>query len=406
MTVRVRVRDFQSLRDASLDIQGFTVVTGPNNSGKTAFIRAIRGAFQNTKGSSFVRRGCAKTTVEITFDDDQSLVWEKGAKIKPSYSINGGPPIHPGQGVPDEVKALGIRGIKAGGEEVWPQIAPQFHQVFLIDQPGSVLAEAVADVDRVGHLNEALKAAKSDQTRANSTLQVRLSDIAALTEELAQFEGLEQSVEELKALEADLQKAQKIQRAHEGVMALSLRYDLVNLLLAKLAPVEVITLPPESESEALTTLLVQRDALAVLGTRLDVARSAEARWAPLEGVAVPPAQEVEDLRVLHGDLIDAARWSSRLEAARLQVAKWLPVEGVSLDVDETPVVKVSTALSVLQEFQRRLDTARDLCGSLEQKVLEAERDAAETQKAFSDYLDEIGECPVCGQGTSHERGHE
>lgn len=405
MTVRVRVRDFQSLKDASLDIQGFTVITGPNNSGKTALIRAIRGAFQNTKGSAFVRRGSAKTIVEITFDDGRSLVWEKGAKVKPSFSIDGGPPIHPGQGVPDEVKALGVRPIKAGGEEIWPQIAPQFHQVFLIDQPGSVLAEAVADVDRVGHLNEALKSAKSDQTRANATLQVRLSDIEALVQELAQFEGLDQAVEDLKSLEADFQKGQKIQRAHEGLVTLSSRYDAANALVLKLVPVEQVTLPTEEGTEIPASLLAQRDGFTALSSRLEAAQAAEARWAPLSGVDVPPVQEVEDLRTLYDDLLDTGRRFLRLGAARLLVAKWGVVEGLELDADEGPVTKIDTALSLLQGYQKRLDAALLQCEALTEKVRDAEREAVEADRVFADYLAEIGECPVCGQSTDHERGH-
>ena len=125
---KVRVKDFQSIADASITVDGFTVITGPNNSGKSALMRAIRGAFQNTRGSGFVRHKKAKTSVEVEFSDGNKLEWSKGTakSAKPTYVINNGSPIHPGQAVPDEVRDLGIKPIMAGGRDIWPQFAPQF----------------------------------------------------------------------------------------------------------------------------------------------------------------------------------------------------------------------------------------------------------------------------------------
>ena len=36
MPVRVHVQNFQSIREAEVEIAGFTVITGTNNTGKTA----------------------------------------------------------------------------------------------------------------------------------------------------------------------------------------------------------------------------------------------------------------------------------------------------------------------------------------------------------------------------------
>ena len=43
MAVTARVQNFQSVEDATIVIDGLTVITGTNNSGKTAVMRAIRG---------------------------------------------------------------------------------------------------------------------------------------------------------------------------------------------------------------------------------------------------------------------------------------------------------------------------------------------------------------------------
>ena len=146
--MKVTVKNFQSIKEAELEVNGFTVITGANNSGKTALMRAIKGAFQNTKGTAFVRHGEDRCRVEIEFEDG-SFAWEKG-KGKPAYEIDG-KVVNPGKTIPDEVSALGVRPIKAGpAGDVWPQIAPQFTgQVFLVDKHGSALAEAVAATSKL-----------------------------------------------------------------------------------------------------------------------------------------------------------------------------------------------------------------------------------------------------------------
>ena len=170
MPVRIRARNFQSIEDAEIVVDRFTVVTGPNNSGKTALQRAVQGVFTNPSGDAFVRHGAERLIVDIDFGNDETVRWEKGPKVKPTYTVKG-KVINPGRQVPTEVLALGIQPIQAGAIAVWPQVAPQFTgQMFLLDLPGSAIAEAVADVERVGQLTQALRLADSDKRSASSEL--------------------------------------------------------------------------------------------------------------------------------------------------------------------------------------------------------------------------------------------
>ena len=135
MAVRIRVRNFQSIEDAEVEVSGLTVVTGQNNSGKTALMRAVRGVFENSGGDAFVRHGTDALAVHLDFGD-ADVTWTKGPKVKPTYIV-GGKTINPGRSVPDEVTSLGVAPVQAGSGEAWPQIAPQFTgQVFLLDLPG------------------------------------------------------------------------------------------------------------------------------------------------------------------------------------------------------------------------------------------------------------------------------
>ena len=166
MGFKVHIENFQSIREADLEVDGLTIITGQNNSGKSAIMRAIRAVFQNRRDSGFIHDGQDYCLVRIDFDDGQYVQWKKYGKrpirgknkgilgsFKTDYEVNGTEFKGVANDVPEEVIALGVKSIPLGNDTVWPQVARQVEDVFfLIDRPGSNIAEAVADVERVAVL--------------------------------------------------------------------------------------------------------------------------------------------------------------------------------------------------------------------------------------------------------------
>ena len=68
--MKIQVKNFQSIKKAEVEVKGLTVITGPNNIGKSALARAISGVFSNLKGNSFVRKGESHCEVEVEFEDE------------------------------------------------------------------------------------------------------------------------------------------------------------------------------------------------------------------------------------------------------------------------------------------------------------------------------------------------
>ena len=187
MAVTARIQNFQSIVDVTIVIDGLTVITGTNHSGKTAVMRAIRGVFTNASAGPLVRHGCAHLSVALAFGDGTTILWEKGWE-KPSrngktvnrYTINGKQIAAVGRCVPPEVEALGVREVQAASDRVWPQIADQFDgALFLVNRPGSAVAEALSDVERVGKLTTALKESEKDRRLVSAELKVRRKDVLA-----------------------------------------------------------------------------------------------------------------------------------------------------------------------------------------------------------------------------------
>lgn len=360
MAVKVRVRNFQSIKDATLVIDGLTAITGPNNTGKSAFLRAIRGAFQNAKGHRFVRHGASHCQVDIEFADGRTLTWKKGPKVKPTYIIDGGKPIHPGAGVPEEVRDMGVAPIGAGGRDIWPQFAEQLTgQVFLLDEPGSVLAEAVANVDRVGRLNRSMKASEKDKRAVSSKLKVRLEDRTMLEDELAAFEGLDAIEREADVLEEAAGKTQKMANAIQGIQALREAFQNAKHIVGLLQGIEAVEVPATGDAE---DLLVQ--------------------W--------------EDTR----------RLRRALQKTKAMVTRYEGVEGIDLgDLSEGAVERIGAAISNVTEWQRKLTKLKE---AIDQMEAQAANKAGELQAAkaeIAELLGDLGECPVCGT-VCHTPGHK
>lgn len=360
MAIKVHIENFQSLEDVQFIIDGLTVITGSNNVGKSAVMRALRGVFQNTRGTAFVRHGADSCSVSLEFSDGQTLKWTKGRKRtdKPTYIINGGKPIHPGQSVPDEVRALGVAPINAGNRELWPQVAPQFNQIFLLDQPGSVMAEAIADVKRVGFLNDALRQSSSDRRKASSLLTVRRSDEIRLQAELEQFEGLDEVADSVTGIEESITLASRIQKALESLRVLQGRREKAVVQVESLELIDQIEIPEDSLFTAAQELQEQRDDLVGLRDR-------------------------------------RSRITERIDGMA-------GVENVELDVDVADAEKLLDARTVLTGLRTRRDRILLRIENEGDELSGHEAELRELDATISEKLGGLEACPVCGSAGCEE----
>lgn len=189
--MKVKIENYQSIKEAEFEIKGLTVISGANNTGKSACARALAGVFSNARGHSHVRIGEKQSTVLVDFGDSKTIEWNKGKGVN-SYLVNGELIDKVGSSVPDEVKDSGVLPVDVSGKEVWPQVARQFEQIFLLDMPPSVLSSALSDVDKIQALEKASDLARSDTRKAKTRLKVKTEDLNEEREREAKFEGLDE----------------------------------------------------------------------------------------------------------------------------------------------------------------------------------------------------------------------
>lgn len=362
--MKVKVENFQSIKNAEIEVDGFTVITGANNSGKTALIRALRGAFQNTAGNTFVRHGEDNCRVEVDLGDVE-FAWEKGKK-KPTYEV-GSKTLNPGRDVPKEVSDLGVRSITAGGREIWPQIANQFSgQVFLVDQPGSVLAEAVADVERVGKLNRALKSADKDKRAASSELKVRRKDLKQYEEDLEAFDGVD-DVEGLVTLcESLTTKIEKIDNWKMGLSNLRDRHNAASEIVESLSGVR----EDFTEFEEADNL----SEMAALVTEIKELKTLKSKWKSSSEDLTQSQQALNSVGVLDIPTMDTLK-------------------------------KLVKALTSFESLRSQWVVSTDQVSSLASDIEQAEQDLKTLDKEIKDTLGEVGECPMCGVSHSDGSSH-
>jgi energy-coupling factor transporter ATP-binding protein EcfA2 len=192
--MKLRIENFQSIKNAELTIKGLTVITGPNNTGKSACARALAGVFTNLKGSSHVRLGSGvkHSEVEVDFEDGSPVViWRKGAKVN-EYEVGGKVISKVGGDVPEEVLDLGVRPVEVDGREIMPQVAKQFEQIFLLDLPPSSLSSALSDVDRILQLEEAMSGVRGDVREEENRLKYAKEMLSRESLLIREYDGLDE----------------------------------------------------------------------------------------------------------------------------------------------------------------------------------------------------------------------
>lgn len=401
MAVKVRVQNFQSIEDATVTIDGLTIITGTNNSGKTAFMRAIRGVFTNAPAGPFVRHGCAHLTVTLIFDDGTSIKWEKGwekpeqkGKTVNQYTINGKLIATVGRGVPPEVESLGVREISAASDRVWPQIADQFTgSLFLVNRPGSAIAEALSDVERVGKLSSALKASEKDRRSANGELKIRRKDVLAHTLSVEHFDGLDPVGTHIRSLADTRDEIKTLLQDQTDLTALRNRYEAAAANAEIFAGYDPDVIPDSSRSEKLGKAVVM---VTGYRDRYTHAKGEVETLAGFTAVSVPDANGVQaqrDYLEIVRDL--GARWTRH--QTDVQAYSGL----TDLDLPDTAKAdKIQVSIDIVKGLRKRHLAANT---EVTAATTEAKHNASKLIEAEAEVIRLLGDrglCPTCN--TIHE----
>lgn len=198
---KVKIKNFQSVAQTEFEIEGFTVIVGKNNIGKSAIIRSIDAALTNRTGSDFIRHGEKQTEVSVEHEK-LKIDWKKGGKA--SYKVNGESFSALNRGVPKPLTEAGFKRIELNSIKLNPLLAGQFNPLFLLDETGSVITEALSHIYNLDLPSRADDLCQKELKSAKNLQKIRKQDLEKVEEHLEvykDFDKIKSAVEELSNLE-------------------------------------------------------------------------------------------------------------------------------------------------------------------------------------------------------------
>lgn len=222
---RVIIEDFQSHRSTEVElVEGFNVIVGPSDQGKTAILRAIRWVLYNDpKGSDFIRVGSSKAKVSLIMNDG-TIVCRERSSSRNRYTVavpGEEEQVYEGFGhtVPDGVKeATGIQLLKIDEEhQVAINLGMQLDPAFLLDSNGSMKAKAIGRVNGVHILDYAHKTTSSELNSKQAEERKVQAELGKVHEQLKPFENLDAWQSQLERMESRLQQVDQLNQFTEGL---------------------------------------------------------------------------------------------------------------------------------------------------------------------------------------------
>lgn len=422
---------------------GLNVLTGPNNTGKSAVVEALRCLAQNPVPRHFIRHGAAEARVEAEMDDGTVVAWVRRPKYA-LYELTRPGAAEPetyakfGRTPPEDIlAALAINPVTLeGGEVVDVHIGNQREPVFLLNEPGSVVAGFFAASTEAAHLiamqnllTERARKAKIEKGR----LERRLADVAAAIDRLSSLPGLELRLGAAGGTEAALAERERTAAGLETLLDARGRLEArLGRLARSREALDTLAGPPElAPTGALADTVARGEALTRALDRTG------RRGATLSRLPAPPAL---------ADTAALARDEAGLVRARRMLGRMDRLAGALAPLAPPPVPADVAALAELADGIGRCRAAAEslsgadrtlsrlaappvpadtrplaaLAGAIEADraalagaaaVYDAKREAlAALEGRIASRLTELGACPLCGGRLSTEdflgRAHE
>ncbi len=444
--VRLTLTNFMAHGHTVLELApGLNVLCGPNNTGKSAVVEALRCLTVNPTPRHVIRHGHNEARVEAELENGWRVAWVR-RKAYALYEIFA-PGLDEAQvfaklgrsGVPAEVAAL-LRMSPVPldrGEEVDVHLGNQREPIFLLDKAGSVLADFLASSTESAHLmsmqdllRDKTRKAKQNRSRllegvlesergldrlaplpdislalddarerghsleirvqaepALTGIASRLSDVAGRTRAL----GLKARALSAAIPPPDMLPAARLAGGLGNMRALAGQGDRARRTLKDLRP---LSAPPELA--AAWNLAALCAGQATLRTQL---AAGSARAGLLSGLA--PIPQPPDPRPLAILVRETAALAARLAATSARAGLLAGLAGPALPPDPRPLAAIVEAMA-----QLRIRMANG-------RAYLSERQAGldDLSKRIALRLEQVGACPLCGNDLDagrfldREKGH-
>lgn len=214
----VIVRNFQSLKEAKIQISGFTLIVGESSQGKSAFLRALYAATNNRFKIGQVRNGTDFAEIKVRYSKDEPiLIVKRSPTGSPLMKFNDKVYTKLGRSLPKEIEDYNNFGtLEVGNDTYSLNFHDQFSKPLLLEFSQKKVMELLSASKSIDDLNKVhySLSKKREQNRGSfKTVDSLLNDsnakLSIVKYEYSQFAPLydkaKEVYESLKTLYAEVQ---------------------------------------------------------------------------------------------------------------------------------------------------------------------------------------------------------
>lgn len=382
--VKVKIKNFQSIEEVDFVIDGFTIITGKTNIGKSSLIRAISSSILNSPVVNMVRSGEKFCTVELS-SDGWAFKWEKGEKGTNRYYINGSdkPLDSVGRGQIDEIKSMGFQSVKIGNDKyLTPWYANQYESVFLLNQSGPSVTDFISEVSRLDVLQNAIVYSNREKKRIVDKTKHTEDDLSKMKDRREKFARLDEirGVRDELALQKDsiVEYQAKVSRLSQLDNDLSRTASHIR----KINSVETISIPVPVEKEDLNRLRELSD----LNLSMEKKAKSIISMKPVADISLPDPPDSALIR----KIVELNNLAKKITAL------------------QSSIEKLETGVSVpeLEVFPEALKVGFKLLSQIEkvqneiQRFEKQESELSSKLSSLESELAKIPKCPTCDRPLS------
>jgi len=409
----ILLEDFQAHSMTFLPLSpGLTLLSGDNDIGKSAVVSALRAVFHNEANDAVVRHHQRSARVTLDMGPDHVLRWERFAKgkVKESfrhYEVEKGPqdPIHASDGArtPDWLDpTFGIGMID--GLDV--QLRGQKDVVFLLNDPNTKRARALAIGEEAGHVQSMIaidKRENQDARRAIADGEAQLEHLSRVVQALSPISSSKDRWAELETLAQRIHERQEEQASRRALLnQWRLAQDQV-LALAPLLEQELPALPRLKSNPAHAQLahswkesLERREALTALAMAPPIGALPAPKAPALKILLDTWVQErhtVESLAPLMSHTLPTLPERRETQGMRRLLKEWKRAEAYAKALQPLHDRPLALTQPTLQANALRVLQERWLKDHQELQRIEQQIQSVDSQ------LEALGEvaCPTCGR---------
>lgn len=374
------LKNFQAHSDSVLEFLPIgvnAIGSDLSSAGKSALMRALRGAALNKVTKTKVKTGTKKLTIDI--DGVQRIRTKSGAENK--YQIGKDVYKAMGKDVPEPVQQ------KLNLSEI--NFREQHKPYFLIDiAPGQVAKELnkVADLTLIDKTVGYMKTKYTEKKKEFDTTVEDAATAEAKLEELSWWRGAENAVAVIETTEKNINEIQakisSLSALRSSLTTLTdkvnsyptVDYDKVDSLIDSLQ-----TMPDVDGLQKLSTSIttIHKDLLGVLSLERDIERVEKA---------------FVDMGVVH--LANQSAQETFRNINSIEIPAHPDFEVAYADIEE--VVAHLGELQAHLSYIGKLSSVSYRMGCWDQQTVEAEEAFQEAETIFKQALKEAGVCPLCG----------